>query len=127
MEVKTLEHGDYTLYNLTPHNITIATDRGNIIVEPSGVVARVEEHRFNVGKIGGIDVTRVKLGHVVFVDNDGVEVFAPCPRDGGYDVYIVSAMCLQALKGISNGFFSPGKLIRNAEGQPIGCEGLTQI
>jgi hypothetical protein len=108
------------LINLTPHVVNIYDNDGKTLVmslEPSGQIARVSMDRQLAGRIAGIPVYRNVPGEVTGVP--------PCsesdadPKIG----YVVSAMVRLALPA-NDDVFSPGELIRDEKGQPIGCKGL---
>lgn len=118
------------LVNLTPHKITIippvgwvqyGNDDSDIVVEPSGMVARCAETRQVVSVVaqpqGGwsIPVFRVEYGEV-----SGL----PEPEDGV--VYIVSMRLAQAVPHRQDVFF-PGEAVRDTAGNIIGCIGLSKL
>jgi len=94
------------LINLTPHAINVLTDGGTTItLPPSGAVVRVR-------------VTREVAGHIC---HDGRTV--PLYRTSYGTLYIVSLAVRAACPGRMD-LASPGELVRDAAGQPIGCRGL---
>ena len=99
--------------NLTPHAIRVFND-GELTADfpPSGTVARIGTERQKVGMMGAIAIYRTEYGPVENMSR---------PQDGV--VYIVSALVRLAMPERAD-LMSPGLLIRNADGQPIGCEGL---
>jgi len=102
------------LVNLTPHMLNIVTIWGRILnIEPSGTVARVsvQEKDLNL-EIGQIPIFEASYGEV-----EGL----PDPVDGTY--YIVSSMVQSMVKDRKD-VFSPGDLIRDDDGKPVGCRGL---
>ena len=106
------------LLNLTPHAIHIFSADGKtelVTVPPSGVVARVAVTRQEIGTINGVPV---------FVSAYG-EVEGLPQQDTSLDKIdiIVSAMVRQAVP-YRHDVYSPGELIRDEKGQPIGCKGL---
>lgn len=119
------------LVNLTPHTINIHDEDGTpiIAVPPSGVVARVDPNEVRIGALvadpaRGVPVYRVRYGELYFTDNP-----QPPEKPARIDftpeedpVYIVSALVMQYHD--RRNFFSPGELIRDADGKPIGCRGL---
>lgn len=98
--------------NLTPHTINIHTPAGVIDVAPSGDVARVSVTDVPAAPIAGIPVAKRVTGDVVGL---------PAPQDGV--AYIVSGMVAAAVPGRPD-VFSPGPLVRDDAGKPIGCNGL---
>ena len=107
-----------TFVNLTPHTITVVLDNTSVAFDASGNVARVSTSRVSgptlkaYGDSVSIQTSRVEFGAV-----EGL----PDPVDG--TVYIVSGMV--AARVNRPDVFAPGELVRDANGQPIGCKGLT--
>ena len=101
------------LINCTPHVITILTDGTQVTLPPSGVVPRLSVTRVPAGKIDGISVARPILG-----ETEGL----PFPTAG--TTLIVSALVAEANKH-RHDLASPGELVRNDDGVPIGCRGLS--
>ncbi|MFA5625765.1 MAG: hypothetical protein WC966_12050 [Bradymonadales bacterium] len=105
------------IVNLTPHEISVVVIPGALSRElpPSGQVARVTETMEKIvpsplGK--GCPVFRATYGEV-----EGL----PAPAPGV--AYVVSGLVRAAVPNRKD-VFSPGKLIRDENGQPIGCQGL---
>ena len=103
------------IVNLTPHAINIKRQDGSfLVVPPSGQLARCAENRAVVeSPIEGVVVTVPTYGDV-----EGL----PDPQDG--TVYIVSALVLSRVQDRTD-VFAPGALIRDADGKPVGCDGLS--
>ena len=102
------------IVNLTPHELSIYRADGDVVVVPrSGRVARVHEVREPMGILDGISVEEVSHGKV-----DGIP---PPEKD---TIYIVSAMVGQATERLD--VYSPGQLLRDERGQPMGCRGLSR-
>ena len=102
--------------NLTPHTLNIhVSDDAVIEIEPSGQIARVSTTRVPAGNIPGtvIPTSRVEFGEVTDL---------PAPVEG--TVLIVSGMVASATP--REDLCSPGELVRDANGRPIGCRGLTR-
>jgi len=106
------------LVNLTPHVITIIPREGeNVILAPSGQVARVTTARAVVATLeGGIEVFQTSFGEVTGL---------PDPREGA--VFVVSGLVAghPSLRGRTD-VLSPGELVRGPDGQPVGCRGLSR-
>ena len=98
------------LINLTPHAI-VETVTGATF-PPSGQIARVAATMTPAGEIGGIPTYTRQFGEV-----EGL----PDPVDGV--TFIVSALVADACP-YSLDLVSPGELVRNEAGQPIGCRGF---
>ncbi len=102
--------------NLTPHAITIIiSDSKQLTIPASGLIARVSQIEEILPPIAGIPVIRATLGEV-----EGL----PSPIKG--TVYIVSALTAGAISGRDD-VYVPGDLIRDTDGQPVGCRGLKKI
>jgi len=102
------------LINVTPHKLNIHNEDGNVMeVEPSGVVARVVMTSEVVNSVDGIPVYKT-----VFGDLD-----IPEPREGVLYVASLIVAAHAARLGRTD-VVSPGALIRDDSGQPVGCKGL---
>ena len=106
-----------TLINLCPHDVTIVDDDGKVIeVLPheEGRLARVAVTEIPVENTLGrpFPVVRRKWGEVTGL---------PDPQAGV--AFVVSAAVVSASPGRTD-LFSPGRLIRDANGQPTQCVGL---
>lgn len=100
------------ILNLTPHNLTIHNGEGeSTTIAPSGIVARVAAEKENTGCIDGIPVFKTAFGEIQDL---------PEAQEGV--IYVASLLVAQAAKRAD--VFSPGELLRNEQGQPIGCLGL---
>lgn len=107
-----------TLINLTPHTISIHGADGAVLVLASAGLARVSETRAARPALtlpGGevIPVTSPAFGEVTGL---------PDAREGV--ILVVSAMVRAALPGRGD-LASPGPLVRDAGGNPLGCQGLS--
>jgi hypothetical protein len=111
--------------NLTPHAINVQRDDGAFVTfPPSGSVARVETVTTPVYVMErSLAMRELALadGVLVSVQKFGEVTGLPEPEDG--TLYIVSAMVRTAVPHRRD-VLSPGELIRNDAGQPIGCAGL---
>ena len=101
----------YTIVNMTPHAITVV---GHDPIPPSGDVARVSVTDTPAGYIADYPVSVQETGTV-----EGL----PGPKHGVY--YIVSSLVRLALPD-RNDLLSPGQLVRDDEGRPVGCRTLTR-
>lgn len=102
------------LVNLTPHALNIY-DGSEIVaaLPPSGQVARVsmETRRLPVTD-GDVPFYKIQAGDVTGL---------PAPISG--TVFVVSALVRLAVPDRED-VASPGDLVRNEAGQPVGCQGL---
>lgn len=99
--------------NFTSHTINVHNgDKELVATFESAGVARCSQENTQRGSIDGIELYDVQYGEV-----SGL----PDPQDDTY--YIVSFMVKNALPARSD-LLSPGELLRDAQGRPIGCIGL---
>lgn len=107
------------MLNRTEHSVkifnTIGVETPDMVLEQyKGEPIRVSCESRKVDVIEGIDIYEVVYGEVTGLPKYVEGVF-----------YVVSAMVRQALPGRKD-LLSPGQLIRNEQGQPIGCLGLVR-
>jgi hypothetical protein len=109
--------------NLTPHDVTIIRKDGTSVVVPkSGTVARCESKRELADTFVGVELFRTSIGNV-----SGLDV-SKIPMD--VNVIIVSLPVRERWRASFPDFTStiivasPGDLIRDDKGQPVGCRGL---
>lgn len=101
------------LINLTPHTTNIHKDGKEVkSIESSGIV-RLETSRKLIETVDGIDYYETELGEV-----SGLPDPEPDTR------YIVSGLVRAAVNRPD--LYQPGELIRDENGRPIGCEGLSK-
>lgn len=113
--------------NLTPHRINIHGKDGTITtVEPSGQTMRVASVSRLDREQDGIEFYSVDYGQIELIDNASKSVVGSFPDKQPGVIYIVSGMVLDALAQLTHFFeyAAPGELVRDANGQPIGCKGL---
>lgn len=118
------------MVNLTPHAVRIFDADGKtelVTVPPSGTVARVAVTRQETGVVPiEWDAERLLArdliaGIPVFVGIYGEVENLPSPSTG--TIYISSAMVRESVP-TRRDVMSPGELIRDVKGNPIGCKGL---
>lgn len=100
------------IINLTPHAINILADGGTITIPPSGTIARCGEASEPAGEINGIPLVTKTYTEVTGLPDEAPGVY-----------YIVSAMVRQALPDRRD-LLSPGDLVRDENGNVIGCRNL---
>lgn len=106
------------LKNLTPHKVCIYKLNGvtpdlDLVIEAGEEAARVSCEYMKVDKkVDGIDLYRPVFGEVTGLPEYSEVVYL-----------LVSAMVREALP-LRSDLVSPGQLLRNDEGQVIGCLGL---
>ena len=106
-----------TLVNLTPHAIRVrgmdgAVSTTDCTIQPSGDIARVQVSQEIVGHVNGLPILKSVVGEVV-----GLPAASP------NTVYIVSMVVRTSVPNRDD-VFSPGTLLRDSAGQPVGCVGL---
>jgi hypothetical protein len=100
------------LINLTPHAINETTTGATFA--PSGTVARVSTTLTPAGEVAGIPLFSRAFGEVVDL---------PAPVEGV--LLIVSALVADASPDRLD-LVSPGELVRDDKGQPVGCKGFVR-
>ena len=102
------------LINLTPHALNIVCPKGDTLtLQPSGEVARVE--------VQNVELDAFDFSCRVYAQREGKVVDLPPQRlNTGL---VVSMMVRKALPDRKD-LFSPGDLIRDNDGKPVGCNGL---
>ena len=104
------------LVNCTPHEINVVREDGSILsIKASGFVPRCSQTEVKVASVNGIAITRQTFGEVVNLPEERPEVFL-----------VVSRMVADAVKGRKD-LLVPGPLVRDENGQPCGCRGLSVI
>jgi len=99
--------------NLTPHTINLIDGEATTTIPRSGSIARVAMLKTEAGRVNGIPTFRTEYGEVEGLPEPGEGVF-----------YIVSG--LVAARANRPDVLSPGALVRDEEGRPVGCAGLTR-
>lgn len=99
------------IVNLTPHALNIHTENGIITVPPSGQVARLQTISRPCPPVQGIPTEITS-----FCGAEGL----PEPEEG--TIFVVSLMVAES--AWRDDVFSPGELIQDDQGRPIGCQGL---
>lgn len=106
------------IVNLTPHTLNILNADASVRVDvsPSGEVARVTTSRTQTGEVNGLPLFTTTFGEV-----SGL----PDATEG---VILVVSGLVAAHPSVRNrtDVFSPGELVRDGAGQPVGCRGLSR-
>lgn len=105
------------LVNLTPHALNVVTGADTLVtIEPSGDIARVSVQYTIKGNCNGIPLYETIYGNL-----QGL----PEPAEG--TMYVVSTLVASAAKELGrDDILSPGELVRDENGQPVGCRGLVK-
>jgi len=102
------------LVNVTPHTINIHANNKVTTIAPSGTVARVAATSEIVQTISDIPIKSTKFGALENL---------PEPIEG--TLFIASMLVASSAVALGRSdVVSPGSLIRDDKGQPIGCDGL---
>ena len=100
------------IINLTPHNVDIVCDNGNVITyNPSGIIARCSQNTIKIGDVNGIPLTQTSFGVVVDL-----------PQPQKDTIFIVSRLVLNACKGVRDDLIVPNDIVRDDQGNIIGCK-----
>ena len=114
------------IINLTPHTINVQNETGDFVAfPPSGKVARVSAQLtpVNVAEYGE-KITELAFGERFLVSSQEFGAVTGLPEPEYGVLYLVSGLVRQAVPHRFD-VLSPGELIRNEAGQPIGCDGFT--
>lgn len=117
------EEENRMIKNLTPHDIKVFFnsqddfDGQEISFSKTGVIARVSTSKELVGTVGDIPTYKTTFGNI-----EGL----PEEQEGVY--YIVSAMILNHPETANRkDLLSPGELVRDKNGNPVGCLGFSVL
>lgn len=112
------------IVNLTPHDITIMNEVKEVvaIIRKSGKVARLETDKELIRVADRVPFFASKYGIPVCFTQDGVQVQFPEPKV--HIIYIVSGLFRAGYA--RSDLWQPGELIRDEDGRPVGCIGLSQ-
>jgi hypothetical protein len=103
------------LVNCTPHVLNIVRKDGTVLnLKPSGIIPRVATTNEIYDEIDGVVISQTLYGSVQDL---------PEPEEGTY--YIVSLL-VKKTAITRDDLLAPGELIRNSEGQTVGCKGLNK-
>lgn len=104
------------LVNCTPHPLTLIRTDGSRLILPKGeIVPRLTQSTVDIGSIDGIRLTETVFGETTNL---------PEPQDN--TVYIVSRLVLSA-NPYRQDLAVPNDLVRDENGQIIGCESLAMV
>lgn len=107
------------LKNLTPNDINLILPNGEILIIPaSGIVARVDSHVEQIGRIGAIPVIKT----VFELDSSVTDL--PDPQDG---VILITSMSVAQVVTDRTDVLVPADLRRDDAGRIIGAGALQRI
>ena len=108
------------IINLTPHCINIYDVDGNEVEKFESMgIARADSFETVVGELNGIPVVEMSYGALIGL---------PDPSDGV--AYIVSMLTIQAAIQVgrtTSDLYTTADLVRNEQGQIIGCRKLSRV
>lgn len=109
------------IINLTPHSINIHNEDERLImtVEPSGKIARIGTTTVKTGHVGNVPLFETKVTGEPVVVGD-----TPFPEEQLDTIYIVSGLFRSHFSRPD--IYQPGRLLRDGDGKPVGCIGLSQ-
>ena len=114
---------ELNLVNLTPHALNIHNGDSVLTLPPSGMIARVASNSALVNSFvtiqNGKPIT-VNVYNTTYGDITGLPPYDVSNND---ILYVVSGMVNAAVAN-RHDVCSPGELIRDESGKPIGCRGL---
>lgn len=115
--------------NLTPHEINIhnGIEEEIEVVPASGKEARLETTVDQTGDEDNHPWFQTVFGEpfLASFDKDGNEIERfPFPDEQSCVVYIVSGLFRSGFDRAD--FWQPGRLLRDSEGRPVGCVGLSR-
>lgn len=109
------EPAEVTLVNLTPHKVNIHHGGQVTTLEPAGPAPRCSTTVTDAGTVAGIPVTRTVYGDV-----EGLPQSRP-------NVYLIVSRLVAERCPDRTDLLIPGPAVRNTEGAPIGCRGLSRL
>ena len=105
---------DFTIINLTPHAVRVYDAEGNIKrTYASKGIARAAQHSKHIGEIDGVELVEVEFGEPFGLPDPAPSTFL-----------IVSAITADAARKSgrsTDDLLLPTDLVRDSEGQIIGC------
>jgi hypothetical protein len=111
--------------NMTPHVLNVLTGGLVQVLTTSGQSVRVAQSFEPVGTMDGVSLYRAVYGNIETIDNATKAVVGGLPPVVEGTTYVVSGQALEAVKASGRSdFAAPGELVRDANGQPVGCNGL---
>ena len=104
------------IINCTPHPIQLLDENNNLVLTlPKGeVIPRLNQSTKKVSEINGIAITETVFGEIQDI-----------PEEKADTILIVSRLVLSACKD-RNDLVVPNELVRNSEGNIVGCKSLAR-
>ena len=115
MLLENLEQLPITIINLTPHPVNLLDVDANVVITfHSEGLARCSQNDIIIGKLNkDIILTKTSYGEVIGLPEQAPRTF-----------YIVSRLVLNALPNRTD-LLVPNQLIRDSEGQIVGCRSFS--
>ena len=112
------------IVNLTPHALNIRQNNGLLLsVEPSGIVARCQTTKRVVDwltdDLHPDDVPHIQVRKTEYGAVEGI------PAEESGTIYVTSMLAAQAAR--RGDVLFPGEAIRDANGNIVGCDGLSKF
>lgn len=102
--------------NCTPHEINVVREDGTVLSIPaSGIIPRCSQSEEKIMSLEGIAITRQTFGYAVNLP----------PETPG--VFLVVSRMVAAAVPCRKDLLVPGPLVRDENGQPCGCRGLSVV
>ena len=116
MLLENLEQLPITIINLTPHPVNLLDVDANVVITfYSEGLARCSQNDVIIGKLNkDIILTKTSYGEVIGLPEQAPRTF-----------YIVSRLVLNACAGKRHDLLVPNQLIRDSEGQIVGCKSFS--
>ena len=116
MLLENLEQLPITIINLTPHPVNLLDVDANVVITfHSEGLARCSQNDVIIGKLNkDIILTKTSYGEVIGLPEQSPGTF-----------YIVSRLVLNACAGKRHDLLVPNQLIRDSEGQIVGCRSFS--
>lgn len=113
------------LINLTPHALNLINQDGQeVVIAPSGLVARIDTKSILSHTIDGVDFyATLVIGDPVVTETSTKQVVA-FPEPLQDTVYVVSGFFRSYFDRPD--LYQPAELVRDAEGKVIGARGLSR-
>ena len=107
------------IINMTPHALNMITDAGEVIIPPSGIIARVSVTREQIGTVE-VDGAIIPVNRSVFGSVEGL----PEPQPDTY--YVVSMLVAQAVP-YRNDLLIVDDTVRDEQGRIIGARAFARV
>jgi hypothetical protein len=112
------------LVNLTTHAVNIynETEQEVLVVKPSGQEARIKTETLKTEEVDGIPLFNTIITGLPYLTGKDGESDLPPQEDG--TIYIVSGIFRSNFDRPD--LYQPGRLLRDSDGNPTGCVGLSR-